>query len=346
MPIYVRGKSFMVSVGSRDDRFRQSYKTRHEAEAAEKAALSRLKASGSPLEASQRHDQKGAGTHLLGDLYKLTWSLRWKHDKHPETHDFHTRVLFRTIDPRTPVDEIDLEMIEEAVLEWDDDEASNGTINRRLQHLNTMLKMAFERGWIMKVPKMPKRKENKHRIRWMTDAEEAKVTAMAHKLGYVDLRDFIVVACDTGFRRGELLSFESADFFNGQLHLHHGSTKNDDARSVPATDRVRAILQSRSHLQHPFGMLSPQTLRRQWLKLKSALGYDKDEQFVVHMLRHTCASRLVQRGVPLAVVQQWMGHKEIQTTMRYAHLGPDSLMNALKVLNESTGQVQLKVVNQ
>lgn len=346
MPIYARGNAFMVSVGSGENRFRQSYKNRREAEAAELAALSRLKATGSPLEASRSDERKEATTHLLGDLYDLTWKLRWKHDKHPETHDFHTRVLFRTIDPRTPITDIDLEMIEDAVMEWDEDEASNGTINRRLQHLNTMLKMALEREWLMKIPKMPKRKENKHRIRWMTDAEEAKVTAMAHKLGYVDLRDFIVVACDTGFRRGELLAFESCDFFNGLLHLHHGSTKNDDARSVPATDRVKAILQARSHLQKPFGMLSPQTIRRQWLKLKDALGYDKDDQFVVHMLRHTCASRLVQRGVPIAVVQQWMGHKEIQTTMRYAHLSPDSLSDALKVLNQGAGQTQLRVVNQ
>lgn len=346
MPIYPRGNAFMVSVGSGEGRYRQSFKTRKEAEVAEHQALARLKASGSPLEAPTVVQPIGGEGKTLGDLFNLTWKLRWKHDKHPETHDFHTRVLFRTIDPNTPITDIDLDMIEEAVMEWDDAEASGATINRRLQHLNTMLKLALEKDWIRKVPKMPKRKENKHRIRWMTDAEELAVTNKAHQLGYVDLRDLIIVGVDTGFRRGELLAFQSSDFFNGLLHLHHGATKNDDARSVPATDRVRAILQSRSHLEKPFGMLSPQTLRGQWLKVKAAMGYQDDDQFVVHMLRHTCASRLVQRGVPIAVVQQWMGHKEIQTTMRYAHLAPDSLNDALKVLNQGGGQPQLKVVNQ
>ncbi len=41
---------------------------------------------------------------------------------------------------------------------------------------------------------------------------------------------------------------------------------------------------------------------------------------------HTCASRLVQRGVPLKVVQEWMGHKAINMTMRYAHLAPANLL--------------------
>ena len=40
---------------------------------------------------------------------------------------------------------------------------------------------------------------------------------------------------------------------------------------------------------------------------------------------HTCVSRLVQRGVGLKVVQQWMGHKSIQITLRYAHLAPSNL---------------------
>lgn len=345
MPIYARGNSFMVSVGSGTDRFRQSYRDRREAEAAEKAALSRLKASGSPLEASRSDERKQAEVHTLGEVFKLVWKLRWHDDKHPESHDFHTRVLFRTIDPRTPVSEIDLDMIEEAVLEWAE-EVSGGTINRRLQHLNTMLKYACEKGWISEVPKMPKRRENKHRLRWLSEAEEGQVLSKCIELGLEDLADFIVCAIDTGFRRSELLNFESRDFFNGKLHLHRGETKNDEARSVPATDRVRIILQRRSNSRKPFGCFDIRTLRAAWQKLRKAMDAMDDPEFVIHMLRHTCASRLVQNGVDLPVVQLWMGHKEIQTTMRYAHLAPNALQAAVAVLNKAGGQPELKVVNQ
>ncbi len=41
-----------------------------------------------------------------------------------------------------------------------------------------------------------------------------------------------------------------------------------------------------------------------------------------HLMRHTFASWLVQAGVPLAKLSAWLGHAQIQTTMRYAHLAP------------------------
>jgi site-specific recombinase XerD len=64
------------------------------------------------------------------------------------------------------------------------------------------------------------------------------------------------------------------------------------------------------------------------------MGLGEDNQFVPHALRHTCASRLVQRGVPLKVVQEWLGHKTILTTMRYAHLAQSNLMSAMQVLED------------
>ncbi len=63
-------------------------------------------------------------------------------------------------------------------------------------------------------------------------------------------------------------------------------------------------------------------------------GFPRLSDGVAHALRHTCASRLVQRGVGLKVVQQWMGHKRIEVTLRYAHLSPTSLLEAVKVLEE------------
>ena len=62
------------------------------------------------------------------------------------------------------------------------------------------------------------------------------------------------------------------------------------------------------------------------------IGLGDDTDFVPHCLRHTCASRLVQKGVHLQVVQQWLGHRAIQTTLRYAHLAPKNLNSARDVL--------------
>jgi hypothetical protein len=48
--------------------------------------------------------------------------------------------------------------------------------------------------------------------------------------------------------------------------------------------------------------------------------------------RHTCASRLVQAGTPIQVFQQWLGHKSLTITLRYAHVAPANLLAGVKHL--------------
>ena len=68
--------------------------------------------------------------------------------------------------------------------------------------------------------------------------------------------------------------------------------------------------------------------------MKSAMDLGDDKFFVPHICRHTFASRLVQRGVGITVVQQLCGHKTLEITLRYAHLAPSNVEDAIQKLEE------------
>ena len=101
------------------------------------------------------------------------------------------------------------------------------------------------------------------------------------------------------------------------------------------THRVLEIIERRCR-EFPEGPLFPEGgkdwYRKGWDRVRLLMDKEDDPEFVPHALRHTCCSRLVQRGVPITHVQRWMGHNSIQTTMRYAHLMPHDLFAAVAVL--------------
>ena len=104
------------------------------------------------------------------------------------------------------------------------------------------------------------------------------------------------------------------------------------------TSRVLTVMQRRTTLRRACFDVSAGWLRHTWDIMRADLGLTGDKDFVLHVCRHTCASRLVRAGVSLPVIQQWLGHSNIHTTMRYAHLFPQDLMNAANALERSNDQ--------
>jgi site-specific recombinase XerD len=71
-----------------------------------------------------------------------------------------------------------------------------------------------------------------------------------------------------------------------------------------------------------------------WVWVRKQMGLEGDSDYVIHACRHTCASRLVNGGVDLYVVKEWLGHSTIKITERYAHLDPSKLVQAVEVLED------------
>lgn len=350
MPIYERGSTFLLSIGSGKDRIRKAYKTREEAELAERRYnLVRegvIEASELPQEPSRGSAKGSTPRNTLGAAYKLTIKDHWSQRKSGSGIKAGSRVV-RHLGEHTPVSEITTAIIREMVEEWEDAGNSGSTINQKLSSLSMMLKTAADEGWIETLPRIARRSNGTHRIRWMDFEEELTVLNACDHLGLSALKDYIVVAIDTGFRRGELIDFEVKNYFDGRLHLYPDETKTSKARAVPATDRVHDIIEKRSRTVRLFNDLNKYSLREHWATLREHLGKLDDPQFVVHMLRHTCASRLAMQDKTAQFIQEWMGHATPLTTARYMHLAPAKLLEGKGALEDyrKQNQPRLRAVN-
>jgi integrase len=329
MPIYDRGNSFEVCIGSGENRFRKSYKSRDEAEKAlslEEAIRKGAVKSSQSLQERMKPTSIGKGVgHSLKDAYDITVKDTWSQNK-SSAHTKTAGSVLKFFGNEMPVENITSVLIREMVEEFEDDGNAGGTVNAKISALSMMLKTSAGEGWIDSIPYMKRRSAGTHRIRWMDAGEELKVLATCERLGLYSLRDFIVVAVDTGFRRMELLDFQVKEYRNGMLGLHPDETKTSKARAIPATSRVEAIIEERWNNTKLFDDLTVSKLRDQWALLRETLGLLEDTQFVVHSLRHTCASRMAMQDKTAEFIQKWMGHASPLTTARYMHLAPNKLL--------------------
>lgn len=208
---------------------------------------------------------------------------------------------------------------------------SSSTINRKLSALSLMLKVAEEEGVIPFAFRMPRQKEGQNRKRVISPAEEKLIYQACDSLGLADLKDYIQFTIDTGFRKMESLMILVADCQNGMAALHDGATKSGKGRRVPLTCRAKRIVEKRQGNQRLFDGMNEYSLRRDWDVLKNALGFDNT--FIIHSLRHTCASRLGMAGKNAFFIKEWMGHSSVVVSQQYVHLNINHLVEGAEALS-------------
>lgn len=206
----------------------------------------------------------------------------------------------------------------------------NATINRKMAALSKLLRKAHKMGDILSLPEFRRQKERAGRIRFLEEEEERRLFA-AIATRDEDAYRLCVFLVDTGCRLGEALGLNWNDVRGGRASFW--ITKSARSRTVPLTERAQAAVRiPRQGHKGPFAMVRPAPFRAIWNDAKAEVGLGTDKQVVPHVLRHTCASRLVQGGIDMRRVQMWLGHQTLQMTMRYAHLATSDLDSCVVVL--------------
>jgi len=226
------------------------------------------------------------------------------------------------------------------------------TINRYLSSLSKMLRYANQRQSIYHLDRMPHidwNREDNGRERYLELEEEKEIIRLLTEWNMVDYLEFFLVLIDTGMRLGEALSIKKLMVHNNNgnyvVNLPASVTKNGEPRGVPLTERAKSIvvklLDKAERNDLVFKHLKYWTCENTWRRLRKAMNLEEDKEFVIHCLRHTCATRLAQSGkVELHMIGQMLGHKSWKMIKRYAHLIPNNLMGAVNVLNGINKNIQ------
>ena len=215
---------------------------------------------------------------------------------------------------------------------------SKQVTNTKVGYLKTVLDEMIEDGFIKDVSFPRRLKEKKQKVHYLTEDMERELLSWLNCMQKNrEAKDIIECLIDLGCRVNELLNLEKrfVDFDNNQINFN--DRKNDNAVAVPMTNRVKSILRRYYREVKDFDKLftlNYPELNAIWQKARTDLGYADKKFYTLHLCRHTCASRLVQRGCQLLLVKDWLGHEDIKPTMIYAHLAAKALHSIVGVLND------------
>ena len=228
------------------------------------------------------------------------------------------------------------------------------TVNREFSVLRHVLNCAGAWGYLKKNPcgGIKQFKEGPGRLRFLSPGEISRLLDAVDPLSYIEdpnnalnplskfrsvyLKPIVEIGLHTGMRRGEILGlgWKNIDFKERRIILE--KTKNNERRTVPMNDTVCKALKSlpvHLHEERVFpGINSGNVVTVAFEKACKRAGI---EDFHFHDLRHTFASYLTMDGNNLRTVGELLGHRDPRMTMRYSHLSPEHLKDAVTTLENT-----------
>lgn len=245
------------------------------------------------------------------------------------------------------------------------------TINRDLDRIRKVYSCAVEWDFLTNHPlkKVRRLKVDNARVRYLSGAEERRLrdalavreqarrdrresgNSWCVERGYGEGRmqwpddgftdhvmPLVLVAMNTGLRRGELFGLEwrSVNLQARLLTVEAANAKSGRTRHLPLNSEALDVLTrwqkqtkrvTGNALVFPSaGGLRFDNINRAWEGLVTAADLN---DFNFHDLRHDFASKLVMAGVDLNTVRELLGHADIKMALRYAHLAPGKLADAV-----------------
>lgn len=273
----------------------------------------------------------------------------------------HRLALERSLNVKKPLDELTMQDLER----FKKDREAEGIGGQTLRHSMNLVRGAWKRarklGYATSDLLFPQVKLPKSRLRYLSEEEEQRLLkeldpqremngVMPYHLRDAELKrtmhdayDLVVLLLDTGARYSEIANIKWDQIHLDQREIRLWRSKVQNETILYMTDRVFEVLKRRSTTLgglYVFQNRKGGPRGYAALAIRRAIKRAGLNDCTIHTLRHTLATRLIQNGMSIYEVREILGHTDIKTTMRYAHLEQRHVSAKARDIINALSQVQ------
>ncbi len=219
-----------------------------------------------------------------------------------------------------------------------------GSVNRYMALVKYIFNLAEKWEVIDKSPArgVSRVADNNRKERYLSKEETARLLAVLKDSANRTMADLIRFLMLTGARKSEATQalWEYVNLQTGVWTVPAPMSKSGKPRYIPLSKAAIVLLENRRGNGSAYIFPNPRTdmplrsIHRAWDKIRRQAGIPDVR---IHDIRHHYASLLVNHGRSLYEVQKLLGHADISTTQRYAHLSQDTLKDATEIVSASLG---------
>jgi len=252
-----------------------------------------------------------------------------------------SKIAYRLLPVHKFIDELTAHDLERFKRDRMNEGVKEQTIKHNLNLIRCAWKFARKLGYQVNDLEFPTIKLSKSSLRYLSTDEERRFLAcldpkrggrglrpyderdLRTKQAMEDAYDLVILLLDTGARYSEIanISWSKINLEDRTINLWRSKVQNETTLFM--SDRVHEVLQRRSLSKagvYVFQNRKGGSRGYASQSIRKALRKAGLSDCKIHSLRHTHATRLIQNGMNLYEVKEILGHSDIKTTMRYAHL--------------------------
>jgi integrase len=206
------------------------------------------------------------------------------------------------------------------------------TVNRELCVLSKIFSLAVDAELLDDNPcrRVKKLRVANQRVRYLTNAEEEALFKALKGQDWV--KNIIVMAINTGMRRGEIFDLKWFDVDFNRRIVHVRQSKSGRPRTIPLNATTQTLLKGLPKTSE-YVFPSPRNEKRRvndvGRQFERAVKNAKITDFHFHDLRHTAATRMADAGADPFTLAAILGHSDIRMTARYTHATDEAKRRAV-----------------